>query len=83
MKEIKARIKNFILDSSFRSEKEIFDDTMIFEEGYFDSMGFVSLITFLEEEFNILPDDGDLTEENFKSINAISTFVEKNLQLIS
>ena len=38
-------------------------------------MGFIVLITFLEEEFEIKTVDADLLEENFESINAITNFV--------
>jgi acyl carrier protein len=40
-------------------------------------MGFVTLITFLEDKFSIQIAEEDLVEENFESINAISTFVSK------
>jgi acyl carrier protein len=38
-------------------------------------MGFIMLITFLEEEFGIKTIDADLVEENFESVNAISDFI--------
>jgi hypothetical protein len=44
-------------------------------------MGFIMLITFLEEEFGIKTVDSDLIEENFESINAISEFIKKSQQL--
>ena len=40
-----------------------------------DSMGFIVLITFLEDEFKIKTVDADLLEENFESINAITGFI--------
>jgi acyl carrier protein len=40
-------------------------------------MGFIALITFLEEEFSIKTNDSDLIEENFESIDAISMFVSR------
>jgi acyl carrier protein len=38
-------------------------------------MGFVVLITYLEENFGIKTSDSDLVEENFESINAITDFI--------
>jgi acyl carrier protein len=38
-------------------------------------MGFMVLISFLEQEFGIKTNDADLLEENFESISAISEFV--------
>ena len=55
------------------------DSTLIFQEGFFDSMGFVMLIDFLEENYGVKTNDDDLVEENFESIDAISGFVESKL----
>jgi len=55
---------------------------LIFKEGYFDSMGFVRLISFIEEEFDIKTVDTDLIEENFKSINSIAAFIVRNTKNI-
>ena len=38
-------------------------------------MGFIMLITFIEDEFNIKMSDADLIEENFESINAITAYI--------
>ena len=72
---IKDAIKEHILQTTFVDKDKIKDDSLIFKEGYFDSMGFVVLITFLEEKFGIQTVDEDLVEENFESINAITDFI--------
>ena len=79
MIEIKEKLKKFILETTSVDENNINDQTLIFTEGYFDSMGFVLLITFLEETFGIKTLDSDLVEENFESIDAMSDFVLKKL----
>jgi len=71
----KEKIKNYIIQSSHADANKIKDESLIFKEGFFDSMGFIMLITFLEEEFGIKTIDADLIEENFESINAISDFI--------
>ncbi|NJO90273.1 MAG: acyl carrier protein [Chloroflexia bacterium] len=53
------------------------NDTLLFEEGLFDSMGFMALINFLQEELSIQPNDDELVVENFESINAIVNYVSK------
>ena len=40
-------------------------------------MGFIMLITFIEEEFAISVGDADLIEENFESINAIASYISR------
>lgn len=76
---IREKIRSYILQSVHVSKDKINDETLIFREGFLDSMGFIVLITYLEEEFSIKTGDADLVEENFESINAISAFVEKKL----
>ena len=68
-------IQKFIFENTYGDNNKISPDTLIFKEGYFDSMGFVSLISFLEERFSIETNSEDLVEENFESINAISNYV--------
>jgi acyl carrier protein len=78
--EIKEKVKNYVLQAVYAEKEKIKDNSLIFKEGYFDSMGFMVLISFLEEEFGIKTNDSDLLEENFESINAISDFVIKKKQ---
>lgn len=73
--KIKEKIREFIVKTSYVSGEEIADNTLIFAEGIMDSMGFISIIGFIEEEFSIATLDEDLVEENFESINAISEFI--------
>jgi acyl carrier protein len=72
---IKEKVKEYIQQATFVEKEKIKNDSLIFKEGYFDSMGFVVLITFLEENFGIKTTDADLLEENFESINAITDFI--------
>jgi acyl carrier protein len=76
---IKENVKEYILKSTSIDKEKLKNETMIFKEGYFDSMGFVMLITFLEEKFGVKTVDADLVEENFESINAITDFIVRKL----
>lgn len=73
--DIKAKIRSYIQQTVHVDADKIKDDSHIFREGFIDSMGFIMLVTFLEDEFNIRTSDSDLVEENFESINAITGFV--------
>ena len=72
---IKEKVKSFIIQSTHVDSEKILDDSMFFKEGYLDSMGFIMLITFIEEEFEFNTSDADLIEENFESINAITSYI--------
>ena len=76
----KEKIRNYIVQTSHADANKIKDESLIFKEGFFDSMGFIMLITFLEEEFGIKTVDSDLIEENFESVNAISEFIQRKSQ---
>ena len=75
IEQIKIKVKEFILQQTFADNSKILNESLVFKNGYLDSMGFVSLIVYLESEFNIITQDRDLIEENFESINAIADFV--------
>jgi acyl carrier protein len=72
---IKQKINQYVLQHTFAESQKIKDDSLLFKEGYFDSMGFIMLITFIEEEFALKTNDADLIEENFESINAITSYI--------
>ena len=61
----------YVKDNTFKDTSNLASDTKLFVEGIFDSMGFVLLLDFLEEKFNVVLADNELIEENFESINAM------------
>jgi acyl carrier protein len=69
------QLRNFISETTFTDKEKIKEDTLVFKEGIFDSLGFLSLIAFVEEELGIEVADDELLEENFESINTIVAFV--------
>ena len=77
--EIKEQIKKFIVETTYAPESDVQYDTLIFVQGIFDSMGFISLINFIEDKFAIKAKDSELLEDNFESINAIASFIERKL----
>ena len=77
--QVKDRIQAYIVDSTVEDLSKIDEKTLLFEEGVFDSMGLISLITFLEDEFDIKTVDDDLVVDNFESISAITKYVSKRV----
>ncbi len=74
---MKEEIRNFIAETTFNDPSIIKDETLIFDEGIFDSMGLLGLINFLESEFNIVTNDNELQEENFGSVERIVAYVAR------
>lgn len=77
--EVKDKIRQFIVETTFAPSDQVKDETLIFIDGIFDSMGFISLINFIEETFAIKAQDSELLEDNFESINAIARFLDSKL----
>jgi acyl carrier protein len=76
---IKSQIKKFISETAMLDKEEVKDETLIFDEGIFDSMGFLSLINYIEKEFNIKAEDSELLEENFESVNTMVNYITKKM----
>lgn len=77
--EIKNKIRQYIIETSYASPDQVKDESLIFSEGILDSMGFILLITFIEDTFGMKAKDSELLEDNFESINAIENFVKRKL----
>ena len=77
--DIKNRIREYILESTFDDVENLTDETLIFEEGVLDSMGLLFLIEFLQEEYGISTNDDELVVENFQTINNIHAFVASKM----
>jgi len=73
-------LRRFIAEITFIDIDKIKYETLLFEEGFFDSLGFLSLVSFLQDEFSIEIDGDDLSESNFESINTIAAFIETKIQ---
>jgi len=78
---IKDKVEAYILKAVHADKEKIRDNSMIFKEGYLDSMGFIMLISFIEEEFGVKTADADLVEENFESINSICDFIDRKTKV--
>ena len=76
---VKEQIKDFIVQAAFVPKEKVQDDTKIFVEGIFDSMGFLSLINFIEDTYKFKAADAELLEENFESVNAIVSFIGRKV----
>jgi len=76
---IQEKIKKFIVEASYSSEDQINNETLIFSEGIMDSIGFISIISFLEETFQVVTLDYELVDSNFESVNSIARFVTEKL----
>ena len=73
----------YVKENTYKETQSLTTDSKLFTEGIFDSMGFVLLLDYLEEKYSVVADDDELVEENFESIDAISSFILKKIALAS
>lgn len=81
MKEAKIKIQKFLAQSFGHHEFQ--EDEDIFSLGFVNSMFAMQLVLFLEKEFQITIENEDLEFENFKSINAMNSFLEKKMPILA
>lgn len=55
----------------------IADTDLLIDQGIIDSMGIIVLLGFLEEKFSVTIEGDELLPENFATLAAISTLVDK------
>ena len=72
-------IRNFVTSSLVkkREQLEIRDDDNIIMNGILDSLAIIKMINFLEDHYGFSIKDEDVLPENFESIEAISSFVDR------
>jgi acyl carrier protein len=75
--EIRQRLREFV--SRFCRGHDLQDGEDIFATGYVNSMFAMQLVQFVENGFGITVDSEDLEIDNFRSIDALSAFVERKL----
>jgi methoxymalonate biosynthesis acyl carrier protein len=72
-------LKSFIEETLVREggAGEVAFDEPLFDRGVLDSMGMLNLISFLEERTGVRVPDDDVLLENFATINAIVSTVDR------
>jgi acyl carrier protein len=78
----KSKIRAFIVENFlFGNDDGLQDETSFLEEGIIDSTGVLELVTFLEEDFDITIDDEELIPENLDSINNVTAYLERKINI--
>ncbi len=70
------KIRGILVD--IRPEYDFFEDIDFIEAGMLDSFDIITLVSDLEEIFDIRIDGSDILPENFCSIKAIENLIEKS-----
>jgi acyl carrier protein len=73
--EVRAKIREFL--ARFFKNHELRDDEDIFALGFVNSLLAMQLVQFVEQEFGITVENEDLDLDNFRTITAIASLVER------
>ena len=72
-----AKVREFV--GRFVRGHDLQDGEDIFATGFVNSMFAMQLVQFVETTFGVVCESEDLEIDNFRSVNAISAFVERKL----
>ena len=75
MEDIRTKTKAFL--ARFFQNVDLQDDQDIFAMGFVNSLFAMQLVLFVENQFGVTVEDDDLDIDNFKSINAIASLIER------
>ena len=74
---VEQAVRDFLKNDLGRTESNVGRDESLLESGIIDSMGVLQLVAFLERTCGIKVEDDDLMPENFDTIAAITSFIER------
>lgn len=74
---VEQAVRDFLKNDLGKAESNVGRDESLLESGIIDSMGVLQLVAFLESTYGIKVEDDDLMPENFDTIAAITSFIER------
>lgn len=78
--DVAAQIREILTtEKDFKMTSSITDEDSLIETGVSDSFGMITLVVLLEQKFSIKVDPEDMSQDGFRSIGTIATYVEGKL----
>jgi len=79
MSPTETTIRTFLVEDVFydRDLKSLKTDDSLLANGLLDSMSILKTVTFCEEQFGITIPDDEVLPDNFESVKAIASLVER------
>jgi acyl carrier protein len=77
--QVRREMREFVEESFLymHPDLQLTDDEDLLAKGVIDSLGFVELVEEVQSRYSLAVQDVEITEQNFGSINAIASFVER------
>ena len=74
---IRDEIRRFISDDLQRDLQAVRDEESLLEAGIIDSLGVLSVVGFIEQQYELQVSEDEMVPENFDSVDAIAAFVAR------
>jgi len=78
--EIEQEVRSFLTGKFLFGRSEALNDDTPLLGNVIDSQGVIELIVFVQERFNIVVDDEEVTTDNFASVKSTVAFIEGKLR---
>jgi acyl carrier protein len=75
--QIEREVREFISKELARELATVENDDSLLEAGVIDSLGVLSLVSFIERRYRIVVTEDEMMPENFDSIEAIAGFIAR------
>ncbi len=79
--DFKEKIRSFMLDEFKEAgfTESIGNDDSLVDSSILDSLSILKLISFMDDEFDIFPEEGELSPDKIDTITQIAEYVGKKL----
>ena len=79
--DIEAKIERFIVDELMMGGRQtkLDPDQSLISSGILDSLALLRLIEFVEDQFGVVINDGEVIPDNFETINVIKSFLAQKM----
>jgi acyl carrier protein len=78
--QIEREVREFIAKEVAPGVRAVKNHESLLEAGVIDSLGVLSLVSFIERRYRIAVSEDDMMPENFDSIDAIAGFIVRRLE---
>jgi len=77
MQEIAQKIRTFVIDNFLFGEADdhFSNDDSFLENGLVDSIGILTLVEFVREEYAITIEDEEIVPDNWDSVSRVAAFI--------
>ena len=77
--QIETEIRSFLTERFLFGRSETLNGDVPLLGNVIDSQGVIELIVFVQERFNIVVEDEEVTTDNFASLKGVVSFIEGKL----